>query len=485
VTMPEAEGASAPAAENLWAEILAKHAGVTPEGQEGAVAGGGEAQRPQAQQKDHVLLVLGDPRSGKSALTARIRGTEDAQSGDLTHRPAMALDFSFMDVYTASDTPADSSDDGVVGSRRVSVWQLQGEPSAAGGLLKFAVSAQSLARTTVLVVLDGSQPWFALEQLRRWLGVLETHLASLLPQLRTGELAHLKAQVEGEFAATRKLRGSSEPVGDAKEELLEANTGVRVVVVLAKSDLLDAQERQRGFDDPHFQWIHAHLRQVCLRYGASLVYCSSKTGTNVERLRELLSHRILRDVAEFPEPAKYAPLSPKLMEPNLDDREAIFIGAGCDAEAQTEADVRDAAQALGVPADAEFEEAIKAPATSTQDVVADAPVTAHDDSEFLQELFDVQGSQPVSATFSAVPPATPDALDTASRSKPTQETLVGTGTGSQPASSNVTPVRAPPAHLGGAASATSSPVVGTTDHTALSAFFNSLKNSPGATPKKG
>ena len=143
--------------------------------------------------------------------------------------------------------------------------------------------------------------------------------------------------------------------------------------------------------------------------------------------------------------------------------------------------------------DTDFEDVIKGQAKGDATVGAtEADIFAQEDADFLQELHEVQASQPqLSAAIAALttgPPATPDARSEksaapmtpgvstpggASVSTPVTLTGRGAGTASQPSSAGVTPVRPPPV----SASATSSPAVGTTDHGALSSFFNSLITS--------
>merc|ERR1719326_1070114 len=49
-----------------------------------------------------------------------------------------------------------------------------------------------------------------------------------------------------------------------------------------------------GYEDGHADYIKAHLRKMCLEVGAALVYTAAgtKTGINVETLRNYLLHRV-------------------------------------------------------------------------------------------------------------------------------------------------------------------------------------------------
>ena len=58
---------------------------------------------------------------------------------------------------------------------RCNVWILDGDLYNKG-LLKFAVSAESLPETLVIFVADMSRPWTVMESLQKWASVLREHI---------------------------------------------------------------------------------------------------------------------------------------------------------------------------------------------------------------------------------------------------------------------------------------------------------------------
>ena len=58
---------------------------------------------------------------------------------------------------------------------RCNVWILDGDLYHKG-LLKFAVSAESLQDTIVVFVADMSRPWTVMESLQKWASVLQEHI---------------------------------------------------------------------------------------------------------------------------------------------------------------------------------------------------------------------------------------------------------------------------------------------------------------------
>lgn len=58
---------------------------------------------------------------------------------------------------------------------RCNVWILDGDLYHKG-LLKFAVSAESLPETLAIFVADMSRPWTVMESLQKWASVLREHI---------------------------------------------------------------------------------------------------------------------------------------------------------------------------------------------------------------------------------------------------------------------------------------------------------------------
>lgn len=61
---------------------------------------------------------------------------------------------------------------------RCNVWILDGDLYHKG-LLKFAVSAESLQETVAVFVADMSRPWTIMESLQKWASVLRDHIDKL------------------------------------------------------------------------------------------------------------------------------------------------------------------------------------------------------------------------------------------------------------------------------------------------------------------
>lgn len=66
-----------------------------------------------------------------------------------------------------------------VDQTRCNVWILDGDLYHKG-LLKFSLDAGSLKDTLVMLVVDMSKPWTALDSLQKWASVVREHIDKLM-----------------------------------------------------------------------------------------------------------------------------------------------------------------------------------------------------------------------------------------------------------------------------------------------------------------
>lgn len=99
-----------------------------------------------------------------------------------------------------------------------------------------------------------------------------------------------------------------------KEGLLKTNIGIPLVYVMNKSDIV-LEERKRQYEE-YSEFILTHVRQIAIEYGASIIYTSGKSNTNLSILYDLICHTLFNFEL--------------LHKPNLIEKEAYFIPAGYD-----------------------------------------------------------------------------------------------------------------------------------------------------------
>ena len=99
-----------------------------------------------------------------------------------------------------------------------------------------------------------------------------------------------------------------------KEGLLQKNIGIPIVYVMNKSDVV-LEERKKQYET-FSEFILSHVRQMAIEYGASIIYTSGKSNTNLSILYDYICHTLFNFEL--------------LHKPNLIEKEAYFIPAGYD-----------------------------------------------------------------------------------------------------------------------------------------------------------
>uniref|UniRef100_A0A669F8Q7 Dynein light intermediate chain n=1 Tax=Oreochromis niloticus TaxID=8128 RepID=A0A669F8Q7_ORENI len=256
------------------------------------------------------VLVMGEVGSGKTTLVAKLQGVEEYMKG-------RGLEYLYFSVH----------DDDIDDHTRCNAWVLDGDLYHKG-LQGVAVPVDSIDNTLLLITVDMSRPWNALDSLQKWAAVAREHIDKLrVPPEKLRELEHrLVKQFQeytepgtGEDGAPQRRSEEEEsvllPLGD---NTLTHNLGIPVVVVCTKCDAISTLEKEHDYRDEHLDFIQFHIRRFCLQYGASLLYTSVKEMKNLDILYKYLVHRLYG--FPFHCPAQVV------------ERDAVFIPSGWDNE---------------------------------------------------------------------------------------------------------------------------------------------------------
>ncbi|XP_036391260.1 cytoplasmic dynein 1 light intermediate chain 2-like [Megalops cyprinoides] len=309
------------------------------------------------------ILVFGEDGSGKTTIIAKLQGVEQPKKG-------RGLEYLYLSVH---DEVRDDK-------TYCNVWILGGDLYYKG-LLKFAVSVESLRDTLAVFVVDMSRPWTIMESLEKWTSVLRDHVNKLkIPpeEMRKMEQKMVKdfqeyTEPEEATPASPQRCGPSSgveeegvliPLGD---NVLSHNLGIPVLIVCTKCDAISALERDHDYREEHFDFIQFHIRRFCLQYGAGLIYTSVKAGKNLD----LLYKYIMQKMYDF-----------QLTTPAfVVEKDAIFIPSGWDNEKKI-AILHESFTAVK-PEDP-FEDFIMKP--PVRKLVYDKEVIAEDEQVFLMKL---------------------------------------------------------------------------------------------------
>ena len=104
---------------------------------------------------------LGDKESGKTTLLAKLQGNEDPKKGS-------GLEFNYIDVR----------DEDCEEHTLLNLAVLDGDVAHAN-LLKFALSESVYTDTTVMICTSMATPWAIMDQLNKWIGILQVFYPAL------------------------------------------------------------------------------------------------------------------------------------------------------------------------------------------------------------------------------------------------------------------------------------------------------------------
>uniref|UniRef100_A0A3Q1D068 Dynein light intermediate chain n=1 Tax=Amphiprion ocellaris TaxID=80972 RepID=A0A3Q1D068_AMPOC len=352
------------------------------------------------------ILVFGEDGSGKTTLMAKLQGADHNKKG-------RGLEYLYLSVH-------DEDRDDLT---RCNVWILDGDLYHKG-LLKFAVTPQSLPDCLAVFVVDMSRPWTIMESLQKWASVLRDHVDKLkIPpeDMREMEQKMVKAfqeYTEPEDATPSSPRraptaGEDEaivlPLGD---NTLTHNLGIPVLIVCTKCDAVSVLEKEHDYREEHFDFIQSYIRRFCLQYGAGLIYTSVKEEKNLDLLYKYIVHKMYD--FQFVTPALVV------------EKDAVFIPSGWDNEKK-----------IGIlhenfttvrPEDP-FEDFITKP--PVRKLVHDKEISAEDEQVFLMKQQSLLAKQPATPTRGATVSESPGRT-TSGSPRPSGRTIQPTVTSGSP-----------------------------------------------------
>ncbi|KAG8834064.1 hypothetical protein FRC17_009627 [Serendipita sp. 399] len=295
------------------------------------------------------ILILGEPRTGKSALTAALL----QKPLDLERpRDDFALGYDWADIR-------DDADEDTIA--RLSVYTVQSSNPVHTALIPHVLPPKSsLGNTLVMIVLDWTKPWTFVEQLEFWIKWIEAwaqgdgnrELEVAREEGRERLLYHIQHYTEPTDEplpiTTSTMTSSSLPLPHGS--FTSNIAGVPVIVVCTKADLIDDNSdiaggtsgmggmvKSKGGEwEERTDGIMQVLRTICLKYGAALFY-STQVPTTISALRKYALHFLFAPPPPQPPIGSTDPPAPvrnlfKFNDPaNALDRDRIVIPAGWDS----------------------------------------------------------------------------------------------------------------------------------------------------------
>jgi len=276
--------------------------------------------------KEANLILAGAKGSGvKSLLSAMQKGPASlgrvSNFSKLLDSPenipvTCPIHYSYVNAKNIEDPKSDKIS-------TVNVWAI--EQPQLKDLIDFTIKPDQLEKTMFAIVLDWEQPWRFMQDLQMWLDIWHEKVSKALSSLPLDEQDKLVNRLQEHIKTYKEPSEDEKELTDKEalheiplpEGVLQVNMGVPIVVVCCKSDLIWNIEKNKEQNEKILDFVMKNLREFCLTYGATLIYTSSKTKSNIDTLYEYIMHRLYG--FKFSRPA------------NIGSREDIFIPSGWDS----------------------------------------------------------------------------------------------------------------------------------------------------------
>lgn len=221
------------------------------------------------------LLVLGgtveSQRDFLEALSNQAqRRTSDRGSKLPPVANSFALGYTYYDVL-------DADQEDIIA--RTSLYTLTNPSPSFSNLLQPLLTPQSIPNTLIVILLDWSQPWAWMRQLREWILLLRTVLVSLSHEAKEKmEEVMLSWRDRGRQGGTN-LDGSGAAASSEGDVALplgpgewEDALGLPLCVVCQNAEQMEVLEKTQGWKEEEFDVVLQFMRTVLLKHGASLIY---------------------------------------------------------------------------------------------------------------------------------------------------------------------------------------------------------------------
>ncbi|CBF77044.1 protein nudN [Aspergillus nidulans FGSC A4] len=223
----------------------------------------------------NLLILGGTPESQREFLEAYSADTLDSSLSNEKRKGKgkvppvanqFALGYTYLDVLDADqeDTLA-----------RVSAYLLS-EPSLSfAPLLKPLLTPQSIPETSVVILLDWSDPWTWVRRLREWVRLLRHVLVSLDDETKVvmeenmTQWRERKKGIDTSSTGSQATSSGSAIIGPGE---WDEGLGVPLCVVCQGTDKMEKLERDHGWSEDEFDFIHQFMRTLLVKHGASLIY---------------------------------------------------------------------------------------------------------------------------------------------------------------------------------------------------------------------
>jgi dynein light intermediate chain 1 len=214
---------------------------------------------------------------------------------------------------------------------KINVWHLNDTNRTE--FLLHNLKPEHFDKLIIAIVLDFTKPWDFLDQLAKWADII-FEISKKLPAAKQNEM---RKRLEDHFRFYKnpdKKEDMSDTTEDDKnqesndeemnealknmaldEGILSVNLGIPIIIICNKSEVVASGDTIKYFQT-RLEFIMKHIREFALRYGASIIFTSTKKGSNLEELYTYIQHRLF-DLST--------------VSPEITNKESMLIPTGYDS----------------------------------------------------------------------------------------------------------------------------------------------------------
>ncbi|GAP82325.1 putative dynein light intermediate chain [Rosellinia necatrix] len=232
------------------------------------------------------MLVLGGTVDSQREFLEALSSSGQRRNLDRQHVPPIANNFALGYTYYGV---LDADQEDILA--RVSLYLLSSPAPSFASLIKPLLTPRSIPNTLIVILLDWSQPWSWMRQLREWLLLLRSVLLSLSPECKEAMEEVISGWRErGRTGGSVNLDGTGAVAAEGDVALplgpgeWEDALGLPLCVVCQNSERIDYLEKTQGWKEERFDLVLQYLRTALLRHGASLIYTAPTMMTPLQSL---------------------------------------------------------------------------------------------------------------------------------------------------------------------------------------------------------
>jgi dynein light intermediate chain 1 len=183
----------------------------------------------------------------------------------------------------------------------------------------------------LVILLDWSDPWNWIQELRAWVRMLRSLLVSLPDETKMALEDNIHEWRDRKRRDANELSSSG---GDAGISSIDADItlplgpgewdsplGVPLCVVCQSANKIEMLEKESGWKDKHFDFMQQFVRTILLKHGGSLIYTMPHSAGNENGLQTLIHSSL----------GVQTMLQKKMLKHNTSDRDHILVPPNFDS----------------------------------------------------------------------------------------------------------------------------------------------------------